>query len=83
MASSAAFEEPLFKCQIALRYGHKKPVIQFEKIRHDFSEGEIFVDALDGGFLIGDAIAATGMQQAMVATSGAESDFPAFDDGDA
>ena len=83
MASGTAFEKFPLEREIAFRDRHEKTIIQFQKIRHDLPQDKIFVDTLDGRFLVRHTIAAARMQETMVAAGGTERDFPTFDHGDA
>ena len=83
VASRAPLQKVLFEGKVCFRDSDEQAIVQFQKIWHDSPQDHVFIDALDGGFLIRDTIATAGVEQAMVAPCCARGHFAAFDDGDA
>jgi len=80
LANGTTFEKSLLESEIGFGQGDEQTIVQLQKIGHDLAQNHVLLNALDGRFLICDAVATPGMQQAMIARGRAEGHFSALDD---
>ena len=82
-ARLAGIDEPGQVVHVLVRDGDEQAVVLLERPRGDPAEDAVLGDALDRGLHVTDRVAATAVQQAVVASGGPRGDLAALQHGDA
>ena len=81
-AGFAALDESFLVGQVVFGDGDEQSPVRLDDVGDDFSQDDVFLDALDSGFLVLDSVTSAAVQQAVGASGCAVGNRAAFHDGD-